>query len=180
MMNRGKSIMSWTEPSTWRNAAMAHAKQHGSSTFPWFPWISVLGLLGGLIVWEWSNADPTKRASVPMLLCIIIALFFFFFVMGWIYARLNRATTTTIYEQGIVHGSLSKKQWIPWSSMDYFYVEKERVGQNSFRFLTWSRFDTDDEEFSIVPDDVDLVSVVGHFISKKVEQVVIPDRETDS
>jgi hypothetical protein len=64
--------------------------------------------------------------------------------------------------------------------MEYFYLEEERVGQNSFRFLTWSRFDTDEEEFSIVPDDVDLVSVVGHFISKKVEQVVIPDREIDS
>lgn len=172
--------MSWTEPSTWRNAAMAHAKQHGSSTFSWFTWIAVLGLLGGLIVWEWSNADPTRRVSVPMLLCSMTALFCFFFVMGWIYARLNRATKTTIYEQGIVHGSLSNKQWIPWSSMKYFYVEEESLGQNSFRFLTWSRFDADEEELSVVPDDVDLVSVVGHFISKKVEQVVILDRETDS
>jgi hypothetical protein len=179
-MNRGKSIISWSEPNTWRKAAMAHAKQQGISSFPWFTWIATLGLVGGLVVWEWSNADPTKRASVPILQCIIMALLCFFFLMGLIYARLNRATKTTIYEQGIVHGSLSKKQWIPWSSMKYFYVEEESLGQNSFRFLTWSRFDADDEEFSVVPDDVDLVTVVGHFKNKKVEQVVTSNRDTDS
>jgi hypothetical protein len=163
-MKRGRAIMSWTEPDTWRTAALSHAKQQGISTFPWFTWISVLGIVGGLIAWEWSNADPTKRASVPMLLCIITALFCFFVVLGWIHVRLNRTTKTTIYERGIFHESLTKKQWIPWCSIEYFYVEEESLGQQTFRFLTWLRLGANDEEFSVVPDDVDLEAAVAHIM----------------
>ena len=163
--------MSWTEPSAWRTAALAHAKQQGVSTFPWFTWIAVLGLVDGLIVWEWSNAEPTKRASVPMLLCIMMALSCFFVVMGWIHVRLNRVTTTTVYERGMVHGSMIRKQWIPWSSIEYFYVEEESLGRQKFRFLTWLRRGSDDEEFSVVPDDVALELAVEHIKNNNVEAV---------
>jgi hypothetical protein len=111
-----------------------------------------------------------------MLVCIIIALFCFFAVLGWIHVRLNRATKTTIYEQGIVHGSLTRKQWIPWSSIEYFYVEEESLGQQTFRFLTWLRLGADDEEFSVVPDDVALEAAVEHIKNNNVEPVVATAR----
>jgi hypothetical protein len=81
-MNRGDPIISWSEPATWRQTALAHAKNKGQSTFPWLPWIVVLGLVAGVITWEWSDADPTKRVGVPILMCIILALFGFFFAVA--------------------------------------------------------------------------------------------------
>ncbi len=113
-MNRGEPIITWSELNTWRQAALAHAKEEGKSTFPWATWIVVLGLVAGLITWEWSDADPTKRASVPVLIGLILALFGFFVGMAWIHVRLNRRTRTTLYERGLLHGSLSKRRWIPW------------------------------------------------------------------
>jgi len=124
------------------------------------------------MAWEWSNADATKRATVPMLLCSIMAFFCFLVLMGWIDVRLNRATKTTVYERGMVHGSLTRKQWIPWSSIEYFCVEEESLGQQTFRFLTWLRLGADDEEFSVVPDDVALEVAVEHIKNNNVEQCV--------
>ena len=162
--------MSWQEPETWRKAALVHAKQEGVSTFPWLTWITVLGLVGGLIVWEWMGADPATRASVPKLIGIILALFSFFFGMAWIHVRINRATKTTVYEQGIVHGPLLRKRWIPWSEIEHFHVEEDSIGQQAFRFLTWQRLGADDEEFSVVPDDVDLDAALKAFKKSNVEQ----------
>ena len=162
--------MSWIEPDTWRKAALAHAKKDGLSTFPWPTWIAVLGLVGGSITWKWSEADPTTRASVPLLIGIILALFSFFVVMAWIHVRLNRATKTTIYERGLVHGSLLRKQWIPWAEMEHFYVDEDSIGPQTFRFLTWARVGANDQEFSVVPDDADLDAAVRCLKKNNVEQ----------
>lgn len=170
-MNRGEHIISWSEPETWRQAAFAHAKRDSASTFPWISWIVVLILVAGVITWEWSNADPTKRASVPVLIGMILALFAFFIAMAWSHVRLNRRTKTTLHERGLLHGSLSKKRWIPWSEIESFSIEVDEIGQQRFRFLTWTRTGTDDEEFSVLSDEVDLDAVVRIFKCNQVEQL---------
>ena len=169
-MNRGEPVISWSEPDTWRQEALAHAKEQGESTFPWATWIVVLGLVAGLITWEWTGADPAKRASVPMLICMILALFGFFVAIGWMHVRLNRRTRTTLYERGLLHGSLSKRRWVPWSEIESFYLVEDAVGQHRFRFLTWTRSGADDEEFSVLSDDVDSDMLVSIFKNNKVEQ----------
>jgi hypothetical protein len=123
-----------------------------------------------LITWEWSDADPTKRVGVPMLICIILALFGFFVAISWVHVRLNRRTTTTLHERGLLHGSLSKRRWIPWSEIESFYLDEDAIGQQRFRFLTWTRAGADDEEFSVLQDDVDSDAVVSIFKNNKVEQ----------
>jgi hypothetical protein len=169
-MNRGEPIITWSEPNTWRQAALAHAKEEGKSTFPWATWIVVLGLVVGLVTWEWSDADPTKRASVPVLIGLILALFGFFVAMAWIHVRLNRRTRTTLYERGLLHGSLNKRRWIPWPEIESFYLDEDAIGQQRFRFLTWIRVGADDEEFSVLSEDVDWDLVVSTFENNKVEQ----------
>jgi hypothetical protein len=170
IMNRGESIISWSEPDTWRQAALAHAKEEGKATFPWATWIVVLGLVAGVITWEWSDADTAKRVSVPILIGIILALCGFFIAIAWMHVRLNRRTTTTLHERGLLHGSLNRRRWIPWSEIDSFYLDEDAIGQQKFRFLTWTRSGADDEEFSVLPDDVDSDVVVSIFKNNKVEQ----------
>lgn len=170
-MNRGKPVVSWSEPHTWRQAVVAHAKEEGVSTFPWATWLMVLGFVGGLITWEWADADPNKRASIPMLVCIVLGLFGFLFAMGWVHVRLSRTTRTTLYERGLLHGSLTKRRWIPWHEITSFYLDEDAIGHQRFRFLTWTRSGADEEEFSVLPDDVDLTVVESSFKNNKVEQV---------
>lgn len=169
-MNRGDPIISWSEPATWRQAALAHAKNEGQSTFPWLPWIVVLGLVAGVITWERSDADPTKRVGVPILICIILALFGFFFAVAWIHVRFNRTTRTALQEREIFYGSFSRRRWIPWAEIESFYLDEDTIGQQRFRFLTWTRVGADDEEFSVLSDDVDLEVIVSVFKKYKVEQ----------
>lgn len=177
IMNRGKPILSWTEPDTWRQAANAHAKKEGNSTFPWQRGLVTLGLVCVLLTWEWMDADPNTRVSVPLLICMILILFGFIVGIGCLHYMLNSNTKTTVYERGLVHGSLTKKQWVPWADMEYFYVDEDSVGQWTFRFLSWSRVGVDDEDFSVIPDDADLDVAVRYFKSNEVEQVVAPDVE---
>ena len=174
-MNRGKPVVSWTEPDTWRQAAKDYAKKEGVSTFPWFNCVVALGLVGGFITWEWSDADPATRVSVPRLIGIILVLFGFLIGVGWLHYRLNRNTRTTVYERGLIHGSLTKKQWVPWADIEYFYVDEDSVGQWTFRFLSWSRVGVDEEEFSVLPDDADLDVAVRYLKTNEVEQVVALD-----
>lgn len=169
-MNRGEPLINWTEPDSWRQAALAHAKEEGESTFPWATWIVVLSLVVGVITWEWSGADPAKRASAPMLIGIILALSVFIVALGWIHVRLNRRTRTTLHERGILHGSLSKRRWIPWSEIESFSVDEDEIGQHRFRFLSWTRSGADDEEFSVLSDDIDSDILVSIFKNNKVGQ----------
>ncbi len=162
--------MSWSEPAAWNQAATNYAPSQGRSTFPWSTWLVSFSLLAGLMIWDWINADPAVRASIPRLIGIIVALLCFLLCMGRIYVRFTRTKRTTIYEGGVVHGSRLEKQWIPWSSIEYFDIDENRMGRWTFRFLTWKMVDQEEEDFSVVPDSVDISAVVDLFSNKGVEQ----------
>ena len=49
------------------------------------------------------------------------------------------------------------------------------MGRLTFRFLSWMSKDQAEEEFSVVPDEVDLDMVVRCFETNKVEQAMRPD-----
>lgn len=154
--------MSWRDPVDWHRAVRFYAKSEGRSPFSWLSWLAGLSLLAGVIVWDWSDADPEKRASIPVLISLILTISAVFVGMGWLNVRLNRTSRTTIYEKGILHGSLLKKRWIPWSEMAYFYTDEDTIEHWNFRFLSWRRIDGEGEEFSVVPDEVDLNMVIMH------------------
>lgn len=162
--------MKWSEPAKWRKTARTHAREQGISTFPKFTWFVVFPLIGGFGIWVWADADPATRASVPVLMATVLGMFGFILGIGWLYVRINCTKTTTIYDHGLVHGSLTRKEWIPWSDMDYFYLNEDSIGQHTFRFLNWSRADVDDEEFSVVPDDADLEVAVKCIETNKVNK----------
>lgn len=170
-MSRGELIIRWSEPAAWRQAALALAKKEGRSTFPWVSWILALGLLAGVITWDWSHADPTKRVGVPSLIGIMLALFGFFFAVAWTYVRLNRTTRTSLHERGLLHGSFSRRRWIPWPEIEFFSVDEEAMGPQRFRFLTWTRVGAEEEEFSVLADDVDSDVIVRVFQKNKVAEV---------
>lgn len=172
-MNRGKLIDSWSEPDAWRQAALAHAKQESESvsSLPWLRCIAALGLVSAPIIWEWSDANPNTRASIPELILIISVLIGFFVGLAWMQVRLNRIKKTFIYQRGLVHGSFIKKRWIPWKEIEYFYVDEDSVGLHSFRFLNWLRQDAEDEEFSVVPENVDMSALVSCLENNHVKQV---------
>lgn len=115
-----------------------------------------------------------------MLIGIIFTLFGFLVGMAWIYVRLNRTTKTTLYERGILHGSLSKKRWIPWTEIECFYLDEDSSGHQRFRFLAWTCLGSDDEEFSVLSDDVDWSAVVSIFEKNKVEQAAPSDGDKPS
>lgn len=54
--------------------------------------------------------------------------------------------------------------------MEYFYVEEENLGDQKFRFLTWMCSGSDDEDFSVVPENVALEIAVEHIKSCGVQQ----------
>ena len=174
-MNRGKAILNWSEPRSWNQAARSLAKDEGVSSFPWLSWSGVLFLVGGLIILEWSDADPTTRASIPELVGIISTLFGFLFGLGWFFVRLNRTDSTAIHEGGLIHGSRMKKQWIPWDQIQYFYTDEDSIGSLTFRFLSWQQEGHEDESFSVVPDTIDLETAIQHFKTNQVEQVAAPN-----
>lgn len=169
-MRRGQLIIRWSEPATWRQAALALAKEEGRSTFPWVSWILALGLLAGVITREWSHADPAKRVGVPGLIGIMLALFGFLFALAWIQVRLNRTTRTALHERGILHGSFSRRRWIPWPEIESFSLDEEAMGPQRFRFLTWTRAGAEEEEFSVLADDVDADVIVRAFRKNKVAE----------
>jgi hypothetical protein len=138
-------------------------------------WTVVFFLFIGVIIWGWLDADPAIRASIPKVMSIIMVGFGFVLCLGWIYVRIGRSNTTTIREAGIVHGSRLKKQWIPWSLFEYFYIDEDRMETLTFRFLTWKKIDEEEEGFSVIPDSVDISRIVDCLVINKVEQVVPSD-----
>lgn len=167
--------MSWSEPTAWHQAAAKLAQSEGRSQFPWLSWSLAFCLYSGVIIWGWLDADPAIRASIPKLMGIIVVGFGSMLCFGWILVRIGRSNTTTIREGGLVHGSRFKKRWIPWSRIEYFYIDEDRMEPWSFRFLTWKIANEEDETFSVIPDSVETSSIVRYLVTNKVEQVVPSD-----
>ena len=162
--------MQWSEPKAWNQAARRNAKEQGIRLFPWVSWAGILFLIGGLIVWEWSDADPNTRASIPMLAGIIVTLFGALLGYGWIRVLLSRASSTDIYTGGVVHGSRFKKKWVPWDQIEYFYVDEHTLYDDTFRFLNWQQVGCNDESFSVLSDTADLQAVIQLFKNKQVKK----------
>ena len=174
-MDRGKVIISWTEPSSADKAARQLSKAVGSgrSTLPW-PHALIMTLLCGiLVVWKWFEADPTTRANLPSVMVVFPAYFIFwgifFGIYRWGYFWWNR-TTTTIHEAGISHGSRFHQQWIPWSHMEYFFTDEDQIGSVRLRFLNWKEQEQEEEEYSVLPDDLDTNLIVSSFLAQGIEQ----------
>ena len=169
--------MQWSEPKTWNQVARRTAKEEGIRLFPLPSWIGLLFLIGGLTVWEWTDADPATRASIPKLAGIIITLFGVLLGLSWVNVLLRRTSSTVIYRGGIAHGSRFKKQWVPWDQIEYFYTDEQKLGSDTFRFLGWQQAGLEDDSFSVLPDTVDLQAVIQQFKNNKVEQVEDGDAE---
>ena len=167
-MSHGKAIIEWSEPKIWNQAARRIAKQEGVRLFPLLSWIGLLVLIGGLVVWEWIDADPATRASIPEIVGIISTLFGVLLGLSWIKVLLWRTNSTGIYMGGVAHGSRFNKQWVPWDQIEYFYTDEHKLESVTFRFLSWQQAGLEDESFSVLPDTVDLQAVVHQFKNNKV------------
>lgn len=170
-MNRGKPILSWSEPADWQRAANRLARTEGGARFPWRTWSLALALFAGWSVASWLDADPAGRPGIPGLVGIIASGCAFFLALGWIRVRLGRGKRTTIFEGGLLHGSRFESRWTPWSRIECFALDQETLGPWTFRFLSWRKIGEEDEDYSVVPDSVDLSRLVDCFARNSIEQV---------
>ena len=148
--------------------------------FPVLPWLALWCLITAVFVVEWLNAPADSRSGVAVLVASIVGLCAAITAVGWLAARSKRHNRTTVYENGIRHGSPFSRRWIPWSEIRCFYTDAETVGSQTFRFLNWQRRDSDSESFSVVPDSVDLDVAVQHFKANGVEEAEPPEDDHEN
>lgn len=168
-MRKGKEIMTWNEPKDWLRAAKAQAKSDGITTYDLKPWMPVFALIGGLMTFEWSQADPEKRVSVfggvlvYLILCSVL--------LGLARAKLAlNSTRTSLRENGILHGRKFSPRWIPYDVIEIFWIEDAEFEGRRFRFLTWFEAGDEEEMYAVIPETLDPRAIVEFLKSKEVEQ----------
>jgi hypothetical protein len=168
-MGKGKEIMAWNEPKEWLRAVKALAKSDGITIYGLKPWMPVFALIGGLMAYEWSQADPEKRPSplgaalVFLILCSVL--------LGLARIKLALDTTrTSLRENGMLHGRRFSPRWIPYDAIEIFWIEHAEAEGLRFCFLTWFEAGEEEERYAVIPEALDPQRIVKLLKSKSVKQ----------
>ena len=126
-MGKGREIMGWWEPGEWLRAAKEHAKAEGIRTYPVKPMLITFAMLGGLLAYKWSEADPAKRVSPLGAVMILVILCLVITGLVRLMGAINR-TRTSLHEHGLLHGPLDSRRWIPYGTIQLFTIEEDEIG----------------------------------------------------
>lgn len=129
----------------------------------------IMILIGGTVFYEWSKADPEKRVAPISLAFILILLFAVLTVLVW-GSILLRSTVTSLHDYGILHGPRFSRRWIPFDTIQTFYIEEEEFQDRRFKFLNWQENGLEDESYAVIPSDVDTTAIAALLKSKDVKQ----------
>jgi hypothetical protein len=173
-MRKGKEIMAWNEPKEWRLAAKEFAKAEGIRMFPVKHCLATFAMVGGLLFYKWSEADPEKRPSPMGLVIVFVALCMALFALVRLKLALNK-TRTSLRENGMLHGPLDSRRWIPYGTIQVFTIEEDETGGRHFRSLVWFEENLEEECYSVLPDTLDPRGVIDVLKSRGVEYRVTFD-----
>jgi hypothetical protein len=173
-MRKGKEIMAWNEPRAWRLAAKEYAKAEGIRMLPIKECLSAFAMVGGLLFYKWSEADPEKRPSPLGLVIVFLALCTVLFALVRLKLALNK-TRTSLRENGMWHGPLDSRRWIPYGTIQVFTIEEDECDGRRFRFLVWFEEHLEEECHSVLPETLDPRGVIEILKSKGVEHRVTLD-----
>lgn len=129
-------------------------------------------LMGGAVVYEWSTADPGTRLT-PINLVLHLSLLFLALtclLTGFAWGSIMlQWTVTSLHDHGISHGPRFSRRWIPFSSIQAFYIEEQEFQGRRFRFLNWQEEGLEEESYALIPVNVDTALIVTLLKSKEVE-----------
>lgn len=63
--------------------------------------------------------------------------------------------------------------------MEYFFTDEDQIGSVRLRFLNWKEQEQEEEEYSVLPDDLDTNLIVPSFLAQGIEQAE-GSRETET